>query len=325
MPPRDYYEILGVPRNADEEDIKRAYRRLARRYHPDVSRLPDAEERFKAVTEAYDVLRDPEKRRAYDRYGSGWQDLGNGPRRSGRGREGFTDMGPEFGFGGREFGDLFESMFGSRSGFRTRGRTPGGGRQPPLRRSGADISVTLEISLEEAYEGVQRVVQVPDRGVDAHGRRVERHRTLNVRVPPGVTDGQRIRLGGQGQPGQGGGPRGDAFLEVRIRPHRWFRLDGRNIVLDVPLTPWEAAFGIRLTVPTLGGAVNLSIAPGAQSGQRLRLRARGLPGDPPGDQHLLLQIVNPPLDDPQTRALYQRLQEAAQFDPRGHFNDMLKP
>lgn len=314
---QDYYQILGVSRTASAEDIKKAYRRLARKYHPDVSKEAGAEERFKEVAEAYEVLRDPEKRAAYDQLGSnwragqefrpppGWQSRSRGP-----GGAPFSG-----GFGGREFSDFFESLFSNLGG----GVGPGFSGARGFQSPGQSQTVALDITLEEAYHGGNRSLQLqlPER--DASGRTGTRTRTLNVKIPAGVTTGQKIRLAGQGGAGVGGGPSGDLYLEATIQPHPLYQLKGRDITLEVPLTPWEAALGCKVDVPTLGGPVTLSIPANARNGQQLRLRGRGLPGQPPGDQFAVLRIVNPPADTEAARALFQQMARELPFNPRQHW------
>ncbi|MFO1429494.1 MAG: DnaJ C-terminal domain-containing protein [Candidatus Competibacteraceae bacterium] len=302
---KDYYQILGVPRTASDEAIKKAYRRLARKYHPDVSKERNAEERFKELSEAYEVLRDPDKRSAYDQLGANWK----------AGQEFRPPPGwqqrPEFrgggGFGGGAFSDFFESLFG--------GLGIGGARRS-FQQPGEDQHAHLEITLEEAYHGVTRTVQVQIPEVDLMGRGVTRRKSLNVRVPPGVGNGRKIRLAGQGTPGSGGAASGDLYLEVRLIPHPLYQVEEKNILLTLPLAPWEAALGAQIQVPTLGGKVSLNIPANSQSGQKLRLRGRGLPGNPPGDQYVILQIVNPPADSVAARELFRRMAGELDFNPR---------
>jgi curved DNA-binding protein len=307
---KDYYQILGVDRNASEDDIRKAYRRLARKYHPDVSKETDAEERFKEVAEAYEVLRDSEKRAAYNQLGNNW--------RAGqefRPPPGWQSGRPSAagGFGGGDFSDFFESLFGGLSGVGGARGFHGGGRGFPA--GGSDRTVALEISLEEAYHGGQRSLQLQAPEMDASGRVSTQTRTLNVRIPAGVTTGQKIRLAGQG----GGGPGGDLYLKVTIRPHPLYQVKGRDLTLELPLAPWEAALGCKVEVPTLGGTVTLNIAANARNGQKLRLRGRGLPGQPPGDQLAVLRIVNPPADTEEARECFQRMARELSFDPRAHW------
>jgi curved DNA-binding protein len=316
---QDYYQILGVARDASMEDIKKAYRRLARKYHPDVSKETNAEERFKELAEAYEVLRDPEKRAAYDQLGSNWkagQEFRPPP--GWRGQAGGPGGSPfNGGFGGREFSDFFESLFSNLGGAGA-GHGFGGGRG--FQNPGQSQTVPLEISLEEAYQGGNRSLQlqIPER--EASGRVSTRTRTLNVRIPAGVTTGQKIRLAGQGGAGSGGGPSGDLYLEVTIRPHPLYQLKNRDLTLELPLAPWEAALGCKVEVPTLGGPVTLNIPANARNGQQLRLRGRGLPGQPPGDQFVVLRIVNPPADTEAARELFERMARELPFDPRAHWH-----
>ncbi|HEX7082353.1 MAG TPA: DnaJ C-terminal domain-containing protein [Gammaproteobacteria bacterium] len=309
---KDYYKIMGVSRTASPDEIKRAYRRLARKYHPDVSKEPNAEERFKEVGEAYEVLSDPEKRAAYDSLGPDWQ--------AGQQFRPPPDWEQTFGFGGtrmrgaRDFSDFFESLFG---GDAFGGRTRTGSFT--FRARGEDYQTTITLSLEEAYRGVTKTLTIESPEIDASGRIERRTRTLNVRVPAGVVDGQRIRLPAQGGAGAGGGARGDLYAIVRLAPHPFFRPDGRDVHLDVPVTPWEAALGATITVPTLGGPVDLKVPKGSQAGRKLRLRGRGLPGNPPGDQLVTLEIVAPPATTPEAEALYRRLAAEIPTNPRARF------
>jgi curved DNA-binding protein len=303
---KDYYQILGVPRTASDEAIKKAYRRLARKYHPDVSKEANAEERFKELSEAYEVLRDPDKRSAYDQLGANWkagQEFRPPPgwqqHHEFRGGGGFG--------GGSAFSDFFESLFGDLG--------IGGGRRG-FQQAGEDQQARIEITLEEAYHGVTRTLQVQIPEVDARGHGVTRRKSLNVRIPPGVGNGQKIRLAGQGAPGIGGGASGDLYLEVRLLPHPRYQVEDKNVTLTLPLAPWEAALGAQVQAPTLGGKVSLNIPANSQSGQKLRLRGRGLPGTPPGDQYVVLQIVNPPADSVAARELFRRMAGELDFDPR---------
>ena len=304
---KDYYKTLGVARDAGADDIKRAYRKLARKYHPDVSKEANAEARFKEVNEANAVLGDPEKRAAYDALGSGWHageefrpPPGAGPRGYRVGPEDFGDLG--------DFSDFFSSIFGQQFH-----GAPGAGRRP---RRGQDQSVRIEIDLEEAYTGGTRQLRLDVPEVSAEGHVVTRGRTLNVKIPAGVTQGRQIRLAGQGAPGLGGGEAGDLYLEVDFKPHRLYTPEGKDIHLRLPIAPWEAALGATVPVPTLGGTVNLKIPAGSQGGQRLRLKGRGLPGNPPGDEMVTLEIVTPPAASDAVRKLYQQLAAEAAFDPR---------
>ncbi len=296
---KDYYKILGVSRDATQEEIKRAYRRLARKYHPDVSKAPDAEERFKEIAEAYEVLKDPEKRAAYDQLGT------HRPGEEFRPPPGWEER---FGFGGAGgFEDIFEALFGF-----------GRPRERGFRMRGQDEHAKILITLEDAYRGATKTVQLQVPEMEPDGRIVTRTRTLQVRIPRGVTPGQQIRLPGQGAPGIGGGPHGDLYLEIDFQPHPLYRVEGKDIYLDLPITPWEAALGAKVKVPTLGGPVEVKIPPGARSGQKLRLRGRGLPGHPPGDQYVVLQIATPPATTEKARAFYRKMAQEMPFNPRAH-------
>ncbi|MBK1724325.1 DnaJ C-terminal domain-containing protein [Thiocystis violacea] len=301
---KDYYKTLGVARDASQDDIKRSYRKLARKYHPDVSKEPNAETRFKEINEANEVLRDPEKRAAYDSLGNNWragQDFRPPP-----GAGGFHD----FKFDADEatdFSDFFASIFG---------RAFKGEGKDTRRRRGQDQSIKLAISLDDAFNGATRQIKLDVPEIGPGGQRTTRAKTLNVRIPAGVTQGRQIRLAGQGSPGRNGGPAGDLYLEIDLRPHAHFTVEGRDIQLRLPIAPWEAALGATVTVPTLGGSVNLKIPPGSQSGQKLRLKGRGLPGTPAGDEILLLEIVTPPANTDAAKEAYRQMAERLTFNPR---------
>lgn len=302
---KDYYKIMGVSRDASQADIKRAYRTLARKYHPDVSKATDAESRFKELGEAYAVLKDLEKRAAYDQLGSGWkagQDFRPPP---GGGFE-FSD-----GAGGGEgdFSDFFESLYGRARDDSTRG----GG----FHARGQDHHARVEIDLEDAYKGTTRGISLQTPELDDKGRVHMRRHTLQVSIPRGVRAGQHIRLAGQGAPGMGQGPAGDLYLEVAFRPHPRYRVEQRDVYLDVPVAPWEAALGATVEVTTPDGAVDLKVPPGALAGRKLRLKGRGIPGPSPGDFYVVLQIAVPPADDDAGRAFYAGMAEQFKsFSPR---------
>lgn len=295
---KDYYKIMGVAREASADEIKRAYRRLARKYHPDVSKEQDAEERFKEIGEAYEVLRDPEKRAAYDALGA---------RRPGEEFRPPPDW--QFDHGASVdpgvHSDFFEQLFGGLG----RGRSSFRGR-------GLDTAGQVEITLEEAFRGTERRLSLQRLRVDERGGAQPTTQQLNVRIPAGVVDGQQIRVAAQGEPGVGGGPAGDLFLEVRLLPHRWFRAEGRDIWLDLPVTPWEAALGETVRVPTLGGKVDLKLPKGSQTDRQLRLRGRGLPGNPAGDQLVVLKIITPPPKNAADEALYKQMAASLATNPR---------
>jgi curved DNA-binding protein len=289
----DYYADLGVPRDAGADDIRRAYRKLAREYHPDVNKDPGAEDRFKEISEAYEVLRDSEKRERYDRLGANWRAGEDVSGAQAFGDGGFGDVHVEFG-GGGDFSDFFANLFGARRG---------GG----WARRGADHEAVLDLTLEEAAAGGRRHITLGD------------GRDYDVEIPAGVRDGQRIRLAGEGGPGVDGGQPGDLFLRVRIAPHPRFRVEGRDLHVDVPVSPPEAALGARVPVPTLTGTARVLVPAGSSSGRRLRLRGEGMPGPggEPGDLYAHVQIVVPKQLDERERELYEQLAAASsRFDPR---------
>jgi len=298
----DYYEVMGVSRDASDEDIKRAYRRLARKYHPDVSKEADAEERFKELGEAYEVLKDADKRAAYDQLGSRYK-AGEEFRPPPDWNFEFTAE-PET----AAFSEFFENLFGRGAGERVYRR--------PHRARGFNTSAEVAITLEEAVAGTERTVGLErvERGSD--GRPTKRLQQLNVKIPAGVVDGQQIRLAGQGEPGMDGGPSGDLFLHLRFLPHRWFRADGRDIWLELPVTPWEAALGQTVRVPTLAGKVDMRIPKGSQSGRELRLKGKGLPGRPPGDQRIVLKMVTPPATGEAEESFYREMAAKMPMNPR---------
>ena len=307
---KDYYEVLGVERTASDADIKRAYRKLARKYHPDVSKEPDAEASFKEVGEAYETLKDPEKRAAYDQLGQGYshgQDFRPPPGWDSAQTydQGFDNSGA--------YSDFFEEIFG-----RARQSAGGsrGGRQGG-RMDGEDVTARITVALEDAFAGAKRQISFETSELGADGIPRRKHKTLNVRIPKGVKSGQRIRLEGQGGPGYGSGARpGDLYLQVEFSPHPLFKVDGQNIQSRLELAPWEAVLGTTLSVPTLGGTVDLKIPAGSDSGQRLRLKGRGLPGKVPGDQFVELRIVTPTKPNADVRELYEQLKAKEAFNPR---------
>ncbi|MGB5146065.1 MAG: DnaJ C-terminal domain-containing protein [Porticoccaceae bacterium] len=302
---KDYYQVLGVTRDASAEVIKKAFRRLARKYHPDVSKEPDAEARMKEVNEAYAVLADTEKRAAYDQLGHDYhagQDFRPPPD---------WDAGFEFtgrGYSGAEsaeFSDFFSQLFGRM-----------GGQGRGFRARGEDHHAKILLDLEAAYRGGSRTLTLRVPRQDAHGRVVLTDHNLNVRIPKGVREGQVIRLTGQGAPGVGDAPAGDLYLEVHFEPDPRYRVEGRDVYATLPVTPWEAALGATVKAPVPDGAVEVRIPPASRSGRKLRLRGRGIPGEPPGDLYLVLDIHLPPADTPRARALYETMASELAFDPR---------
>lgn len=304
---KDYYKTMGVARDVGQDELKRVYRRLARKYHPDVSKEKDAEARFKEVQEAYEVLKDPQKRAAYDQLGSNW--------RQGQEFRPPPDWGQNFefshAFGDQQeggFSDFFSSLFGGAGGSaRAGGRARGAGPRN-FAMAGDDQVASIEIDLEDSFRGGTQTIELKSPQGAA--------RTLKITIPQGIVEGQRIRLAGQGSPGHGGAPSGDLYLEVRFRKHKMFQVEGRDVTLTLPIAPWEAALGASVPTPTLAGAVDLRIPTNAKAGQRMRLKGRGLPGATPGDQYVVLKIVLPPADTAEARELYERMQRELPFDPR---------
>jgi curved DNA-binding protein len=307
---KDYYAILGVARDATAGDIKKAYRKAARKYHPDVSKEKDAEVRMKEVNEANEVLSDPQKRAAYDQLGQGYR-----PGQEFRPPPGWDD-GFEFsgqgpgGGDGADFSDFFSQLFG-------RGAGRGGPRGRAMHVRGEDHHAKVTVDLEDAYRGASRQISLRMPTVDAQGHVALTTRTLNVQIPKGLSEGQMMRLAGQGAPGRGSGGPGDLLLEVHFNAHPRYRVDGRDVLADLPVAPWEAALGAAVPVHLPdGGELRVRIPEGAQSGRQLRLRGKGIPGDPPGDLLLDLKVVLPPASTPRARELYETMARELEFDPR---------
>jgi len=313
---KDYYEILGVKRDASADDIRKAYRKLAQKYHPDVTKDPAGEEKFKEVGEAYQTLKDPEKRKAYDELGSSFasgQEFRPPPGWEQRFREAPGGGSQSFSFDDLDLSDLFESL--------SRGRRGGGGQRTPRPMRGPDFEVAVQLTLEDAIRGTQVELHVALPEYDEHGAVHAVEKTIKARIPKGATDGQRLRLRGQGGKGMNGGANGDLYLDITLRPHALFRADGHDLYLDVPLAPWEAALGASVQIPTPDGNVNLKIPAGTTAGRKLRLGGKGLPRPEgsPGDLYAVAQIVNPTVLTDRERELYRELAQASRFDPRGHF------
>lgn len=308
---KDYYKVMGVAEQATPADIKQAYRKLARKFHPDVSKEKDAEAQFQEVGEAYEVLSNAEKRAEYDQIRA-LRKAGGGRRSAGTG----ADMGDDE--ASRQFSDFFESIFGAgmtgRGGYRpTRDHDSGAS----FSHRGQDLHHRLALFLEEAVQGGQRTLKLDVPTTDAQGRIHSTNKTLNVKIPAGVVPGQHIRLAGLGGPGYGGGAAGDLFLEIELAPHPLFALDGRDILLNLPIAPWEAALGAKVEVPTVTGPVNLSIPKGSVSGKKLRLKGRGLGLNPVGDLIVTLQVTLPSKHSAKAEALYRELAELeTSFNPR---------
>ena len=313
---QDYYQTLSVSRDATQDEVKKAYRKLARKYHPDVNKDKDAEEKFKELSEAYEVLKDPEQRKLYDQLGSDWkagQDFKPPP--------GWENVqfefrsGPNaktFGFGSG-FSDFFEMLFGDRMGSGAARTT-----HTSWAMRGQDHVADIAISLEDAYYGTTKTVTLQGHEVDGKGEIRPVKQTYEVRIPAGVTDGGRIRLSGKGGKGIGSGPPGDLYLKVRMAPHPRFRVDGHDLHLKVPVTPWEAALGVTVEVELIEGTVILKIPPGSQSGQKMRLRGKGLPrtGGGKGDLFAEVRITVPKVLSERERELFTEMSKVSGFNPR---------
>lgn len=325
---KDYYKIMGLARNATPEDIKRAYRKLSRQFHPDISKEKNAEARFKEIGEAYEVLKDPQKRTAYDQLGANWkagQDFrpppqwNTGAEHAGRGFEWeFRTGGP--GAEG-DYSDFFETLF--RRGFGSGAGGPGhasagaGRGHAASRAKGQNHHAKIQIDLEDAYHGATRTVNLQVSQTDGRGQATARQHQITFNVPKGIRTGQRIRLSGQGAPGTGGGPPGDLYLEVEFSPHPLYRMDKHDVYLDLPVAPWEAALGAQVMAPTPTGQVELKIPPDSASGRKLRIKGRGLPGSTPGDFYFVLQIALPPADSESAKTFYDSMaQQFRAFNPR---------
>jgi curved DNA-binding protein len=309
---KDYYQIMGVKRDATQDEINRAYRKLARKYHPDVSKEPNAEDRFKEVGEAYEVLKYPEKRAAYDQLGANWK-TGEDFRPPPDWNQGFEFHGGGFtGGDARQFSDFFESLFG--------GGSHGGGfaRHPgrEFHARGEDTYAKVFIDIEETYHGATRTLTLKQTELGADGRPQLKERTLNVRIPKGVRRGQHIRLTKQGGAGIGKGETGDLYLEVEFNPHPLFHVEGKDVFVNLPVAPWEAALGATIKLPTPSGTVDLQIPGNSSGGRKLRLKGRGIPAMEAGNLYVVLQIALPPADSEAARNAYQDFEKALKFNPR---------
>lgn len=311
---KDYYQILGVERSATEAEIKKAYRKLARKYHPDVSKAADAQARMQEVNEAHEVLSNPEKRAAYDQVGQGMQG-GQDFRPPPDWDAGFEFSGrPDAGAG--DYSAFFEELFG--------GMRRGGTRQPRggagFQARGDDHHAKILVPLEDTFHGATRSLSLRYPEMDAAGHVVMHERKLDVRIPKGIRPGQQVRLAGQGTPGLGGGPAGDLYLEVQFEPHARYRVDGRDLYLTLPVAPWEAALGAQVRVPTPDGTLEMNVPAGSQTGRKLRLKGRGIPASSPttapGDFYVVLEVVLPGAGTEKAAALYRQMAKDLAFNPR---------
>ena len=319
---KDYYNLLGVKRDASQDEISKAFKKLARKCHPDFNPGDcKAEGKFKEINEAYEVLRDPEKRKMYDTLGPNWQHGQNF-----QPPPGYENVRFNFGGGGQQdmggFSDFFQTIFGGSGGMGGFGGGPGFGQGGGFQRRpsrGQDVEASLELTLEEAYQGGSKAITLQEEAVTPDGRPYLKPKTLSVNIPAGMRDGGKIRLAGQGAQGFGNGPSGDLYLRISIRPHSRFKLEDVNVVVDVPVSPWEAALGASVRVPTLDGEIEMTIPPGIGSGRKLRIRGKGLNGKAGrGDQLARIMIQVPKTLSDKERSLWQKLAKASDFNPREH-------
>jgi curved DNA-binding protein len=310
---KDYYKVLGLERNATQTEVKKAYRKLARAYHPDINKEVGAEEKFKEVSEAHEVLGDVEKRAAYDQLGRQWkpgQDFRPPPDWD----AGFEFSGAQTERSGGEFSDFFDTFFG---GIR-RGRQTSGGRAE-FHARGEDHHAKILIDLRDSLEGATRTLTLRMPAVDSDGAIVIKDHTLNIAIPKGVTEGQSIRLKGQGAPGVGRLPAGDLYLEVHFKPDPLYRVVGKDLYIELPISPWEAALGATIEFPTPAGPILLKIPAGSAQGRELRLKGRGMPAAEAGDLYAVLKIVLPPADTEKAKQFYKDMARELAFDPRPKF------
>jgi curved DNA-binding protein len=316
---KDYYKILGVNRNVTADQIKKEYRKLARKYHPDVSKDADAEKKFKDIAEAYEVLKDPEKRKAHDQFGSNWkagqqQEQNQSQYQQTRGTEYGSDAGFDFGGGfgdAGQYSDFFESLFGG--GQRRRSST-----RQVFRQKGEDVNATITIPLVVTYHGATRLISFEIPSILPDGQIVNKKVSLNVKIPKGIKNGQKIRLAGQGSPGYNGGNAGDMYIKIEIEKHRIFNFEGADIYLNLPIAPWEAALGSSVNVPTPTGTIKLKIPAGSSQGKKLRVKGKGIPAKITGDMYVVINIVLPPASNDKARKVYEEMKEL-NFNPRANF------
>ena len=320
---------MGVDKSSTGKEIKSAYRKLARKYHPDVNKATDAENRFKEIGEAYEVLKNKDKRKAYDELGSQWQagdsftpppdweqyyqQAGHQQGHPGGNYSGFENV------SGEDFSDLFSSIFGQAG--RTGNGSTRGFQQSRANPRGEDVHAKVEIDVEDAYRGSERMFSFSLAQQNAQGQLVKEQKTLNVKIPKGVKEGQHIRLAKQGGSGYGTGAKGDLFLEIAFRPHKIYQVLGKDVTIKLPLSPWEAALGCKVEVPTPNGSLSMNIAANSKSGQKLRLKAKGIPAKMAGDLFVVIDIVNPPVHTEKQKQAYRQLSEAFEFQPRSYFEE----
>jgi len=317
---KDYYDILGLKKDTPQDEIKRAYRSLARKYHPDVSKEHDAETKFKEVAEAYEVLKDPEKREAYDQLGKNWK----------AGQDGFQpppdwEQNFDFGSGGytqgnaQDYSSFFEDLF---SGGASSGRYHNpGGNGTGFHAKGENVRAKIMIDLEDSLNGTKQTINVAIPEIDAQGLVVSKQKTLSIKIPKGIKNGQSIRLSKQGNPGHGGSEPGDLLIEVAFKPHKLYNLHEKDISLNVPIAPWEATLGATIKVPTPDGKkVDMKVPPESQQGRKLRLKGKGLPGKDAGDFYVVLQVLLPPVSDPKVKEYNEKMRDEIDFNPRSYLS-----
>jgi len=316
---KDYYKILGVSKKATPDQLKKNYRKMARKYHPDVSKRSDAEQKFKEIAEAYEVLKDPEKRKAYDQFGTDWkagqqqqqaQQQYQQSQGTGYGSSAGFDFGNGFGDAG-QYSDFFESIFG---GAQRRGGSSG----QAFRQKGEDVNASITIPLDDAYNGTTRKITFEIPSVSPNGQIENKKVNLNVKIPKGIKNKQKIRLAGQGSPGYNGGKAGDMYIKVEFEKHRIFKVEGADIYINLPVAPWEAALGSSVNVPAITGNIKLKIPAGSSQGKKLRLKGKGIPAKKPGDMYVVINIVLPPASDNKARKVYEEMKEL-DFNPRANF------
>jgi curved DNA-binding protein len=322
---KDYYKILGVSKNASDDEIKKEYRKLARKYHPDVNKASDAEQKFKEVGEAYEVLKDPEKRKLYDQYGADWK--------TGKQQEEYRkqyqqqyqqqqaggfggDFGGAFDFGssfegGGDYSDFFESLFGG-------GRRKGRSARQTSKQKGEDVNASIKVPITDAFEGATRRINFELQSVSADGQLESKPVSLNVKIPKGIKNGQKIRLAGQGSPGYNGGEKGDMYLKVEFEKHPLFKAEGADVYINLPVSPWEAALGNTVNIPTPGRSIKLKVPAGSAQGKKLRLKGKGIPSKQPGDLYVTISIVLPPADSEKAKQMYEEMKDL-NFNPRENF------
>jgi curved DNA-binding protein len=318
---KDYYKILGVSKKASDAEIKKEYRKLARKYHPDVNKATDSEQKFKEVGEAYEVLKDAEKRKSYDQYGADWktgkeqqqyqqQHRQQQQQDAGFGSGGGFDFGGGFG-GSADYSDFFESMFGG-------GQRRGGSARQTASQKGEDINASITIPLKDAFQGSARKISFDTPAFSPEGHQTNKLVNLNVKIPKGIKNGQKIRLAGQGAPSYNGGEQGDMYIKVEFEKDRTYEVNGADIYIHLPLAPWEAVLGTKVDVPTPAGNIKLKIPAGSTQGKKLRLKGKGIPSKKPGDLYAVINIVLPPADDEMSRKVYEEMKDL-NFNPRANF------